>query len=119
MGLTFLWFSVVAWSANTITISNGGSYDFTTGAGKAYGSNQIDVYSEGIWSFYSGDINQDQFIDANDYPFFDYDNFNAVAFVYLDSFGVDSDINGDGFTDANDYPIFDNNNFKAVMSIHP
>ena len=63
---------------------------------------------------FTGDINQDEFVDPNDYPYFDIDNSNGVSGVY-----VNTDLNGDGFVDPNDYPYFDLNNSSGVSSIHP
>jgi hypothetical protein len=73
-----------------------------------------DDYFEGIYSIYSGDINQDEYIDASDYPFFDADNANGANSAYLTT-----DLNGDGFVDASDYPFFDGNNANGIFSIHP
>ena len=101
------------WSANPITVGAvPATYDFTTAANKAFGDNMIQI--GGIWAFYTGDINQDEFIDAGDYSPFDNDNLNGVAGVY-----VATDMNGDGFVDAGDYAIFDNNNLNGIQSIHP
>ena len=67
----------------------------------------------GVWAFYSGDMNQDEFIDTTDFPIYDADN-QAAATGHLVS-----DLNGDGITNATDYPIFDNNNQNAISSMHP
>ncbi len=101
------------WSANPVAVGAVPAiYDFTTAANKAFGDNMIQ--SGGVWMLYTGDLNQDDFIDASDYPGFDFDNFNGVAGVY-----VATDMNGDGFVDASDYPVFDSNNFNAVQAIYP
>ncbi|MEP7165178.1 MAG: reprolysin-like metallopeptidase [Ferruginibacter sp.] len=88
-------------------------YNFTTAANKAFGDNQVQV-AAGIWAFFTGDLNQDEFIDVSDYPFFDSDNLGGVSGVY-----ASTDMNGDGFVDVSDYPVFDNNNLSGVSSIHP
>jgi hypothetical protein len=88
-------------------------YDFTTAANKAMGDNQVQVQT-GKWAFYTGDLNQDDFIDGNDFPAFDTDSFNGVSSEY-----VATDMNGDGFVDGNDFPVFDANSFNGVTSIHP
>ena len=77
------------------------------------GDNQVEVQT-GKWAFYTGDLNQDDFIDGNDFPPFDTDSFNGVNSEY-----VATDMNGDGFVDVNDFPVFDNNSFNGVSSIHP
>ena len=88
-------------------------YDFTTAANKAMGDNQAEVQT-GIWAFYTGDLNQDDFIDGNDFPPFDTDSFNGVSQVY-----AATDMNGDGFVDGNDFPVFDVNSFNGVSAVHP
>ena len=84
------------------------SYDFTTAASKAAGDNMKNL-GDGKWACFTGDLNQDDFIDANDFPLFDADNGN-VAGEY-----VATDMNGDGFVDANDFPVYDGNNGREVM----
>ena len=74
----------------------------------------MDSLGDGNWAFYTGDINQDGYIDANDFPPYDADNHSAVRFVY-----ATTDFNGDGYVDANDYPVFDGNNHHGVHLIRP
>lgn len=101
------------WSANPVAVGAVASnYDFSTAANQAFGDNMIQI--GGVWTLYTGDMNQDEFIDAGDYSGFDNDNLNGVSGVY-----VATDMNGDGFVDAGDYSIFDNNNLNGVQSIHP
>jgi hypothetical protein len=88
------------------------SYDFTTAASKAFGDNMIEVET-GVFAMYSGDINQDEFVDPFDYPSFEFDNV-TFATGYLNT-----DLNGDGFIDPFDYPVFELNNVNFVMSAHP
>jgi len=104
--------SIPTWSSSAVTIP--GSYDFTTSMLKAYANNMTDVLGEGIYSFYTGDINQDEFIDIFDFPQFDYENQNFVFFQYSSS-----DLNGDGFVDIFDFPVYDTNNQNFIFSIHP
>ncbi len=105
--------TVQTWSANPVPVGAvPASYDFTTAANKAFGDNMVQIGS--VWAFYTGDLNQDEFIDVNDFPDFDNDSFNGVAFEYKAT-----DMNGDGFVDVNDFPVFDNNSFNGVTSIHP
>ena len=49
-------------------------YDFTTAQNKAYGNNLKLV--NGKWCIYSGDVNQDGFIDINDQSQVFIDNIN-------------------------------------------
>ena len=106
--------TVQTWSANPIACSdNTALYDFTTAPDKAYGNNQVQV-EPGVWAFFTGDMNQDEFIDGNDFPPFDADSYNGVNTVY-----VATDLNGDGFVDGNDFPVFDNNSYNGVSAVHP
>ena len=106
--------TVATASASTVSFVSGvaTNYDFTTSASQAFADNQIMVDS-GVYALYTGDLNQDGFIDANDFPLFDTDNLSGLFGNYA------SDINGDGFVDANDFPLFDGNNLNAIMSILP
>ena len=88
-------------------------YNFTTAANKAYANNQVQVVP-GIWAFFTGDLNQDQFIDPFDFWGFDTDSQNGVQGVY-----VATDFNGDGFVDPFDFQVFDENSQNGVSSIHP
>ena len=104
--------SIQTWSAAPVTLP--GTYDFTSAITQAYLSNMVDAFGEGIFSFYSGDINQDEFVDIFDFPDFDADNQNFVSASY-----VATDLNGDGFVDIFDFPPFDANNQAFIMSMHP
>jgi hypothetical protein len=104
--------SIETWSTTPITIGASSSYNFTTSANKAYGDNMKEM-EPGVWAFYSGDINQDGFIEASDFPLLNNDN-DAFAEGYLNT-----DINGDGFVEASDYPILNNNSDNFIESIHP
>ena len=106
--------TIQTWTANPVacTVSTA-LYDFSTAANKAFGDNQIEV-STGVWAMYTGDMDQDDFIDGNDFPYYDVDSFNGVNGVY-----ANTDLDGDGFVDGNDYPLYDVNSFNGVLSIHP
>lgn len=78
----------------------------------AYADNQVEV-EPGVFAMFSGDLNQDGYIDPFDYTILDSDNL-AFAYGY-----VVSDLNGDGFVDPYDYVIFEKNNLNFVSSIHP
>ena len=106
--------AIQTWSTNPVTCSvSTALYDFSSAANRAMGNNQVEVET-GVWAFYTGDLNQDDFIDGNDFPAFDNDSFNGIAQVY-----VATDMNGDGFVDGNDFPVFDVNSFNGVSSVHP
>ncbi len=106
--------TIQTWSKNPVALSNATpQYNFSSASTQAKGNNQVQVQA-GIWAFFTGDLNQDDFIDGNDFPAFDADSFNGVNSVY-----VATDMNGDGFVDGNDFPVFDNNSFNGVSSVHP
>jgi hypothetical protein len=104
--------AVQTWSANPVAIGATSSYNFTTAANKAFGDNMKEV-SPGVWAFYSGDINQDGFMDFPDYSllFNSGDNFEEGYVI--------TDLNGDGFVDFNDYPILFNNADNFIESLYP
>ena len=104
--------SIQTWSALPSLLP--GTYDFTTSPSQAFGGNVVDVYGEGIYAIFTGDVNQDEFIDIFDFPNYDFDNQNFVSFQY-----VNTDFNGDGFVDIFDFPVFDNNNQLFIFSLHP
>ncbi len=105
--------AIETWSANPISIVSGTLYDFTTAASQAFGNNLVEV-EPGIWALYSGDMNQDGYMDGFDYPMFDDDAQNNVSGVY-----VATDLNGDGYVDGFDYPVFDANSQQNVQAIKP
>jgi Dockerin type I domain len=78
----------------------------------AFGDNQVEVET-GVWAIYSGDVDQDGYIDILDYLILDAD-------VQLGSSGyLPSDLNGDGFVDIFDYLILDVNIQKGVSVARP
>ena len=104
------------WTANPVACAASTAlYNFTTAANKAMGDNQVEVGS-GIWAFFTGDINQDDFIDGNDFP--EYDSESASGGLF-DGTYTRTDMNGDGFVDGNDFPVFDINSSSGVSSAHP
>ena len=105
--------SLETWSANPISLDSQSSYDFTTGATQAYGQNMISL-NNGAFAIYSGDINQDGFIDSFDFPSLDTDIFNGVSSIY-----VNTDLNGDGFVDSFDFPILDINSYNGMSTVTP
>jgi len=76
-------------------------YDFTTSASQAYGNNM--VLKDGLYCIYSGNVNGDNVIDAEDLLVVD----NAV-FNYATGTNV-ANLNGDNIVDIEDMAICDNN----------
>ena len=101
------------WSSTPVLIGQQSVYDFSTAASQAYGDNQAEV-EPGIFALYTGDINQDGFIDSFDFPALDTDIFNGVTSVY-----VNTDLNGDGFVDGFDFPFLDINSFNGASVMAP
>lgn len=104
---------VKTWTATPQSVGSAPlNYDFTSASAKAYGGNMVQV-KPGIWSFYSGDINQDGLIDATDYTVWEA-RYNDFAF------GVESaDLNGDGMVDAADYTIWEASYNQFVSEVPP
>lgn len=78
----------------------------------AYGDNQKEV-EPGVFAIYSGDINQDGFMDILDQSVLDNDLQNFASGYVL------SDLNGDSFVDILDQAILDNNVFNFIGVISP
>ncbi|GEM_PF-813475 len=101
------------WSAGPVAIAlTTPTYDFTTAAAKAFGNNMVEV-ENGVWSLYSGDLNQDDVINNSDSGnlFTDIENAN---FGYLAT-----DLNGDGVVDNSDSTYFFNNAQNTVFTVRP
>jgi hypothetical protein len=105
--------AVQTWSALPVTMTNNGSYDFTSSSSHAYFDNMIEV-TTGVWAFFSGDVDpQDEVVDILDQGAIDNDSFNFVGGY------VPTDVNGDGVVDILDQGIVDNNAFNFIGSAHP
>lgn len=87
------------------------SYDFTTAASQAFGSNMVNVGGE--WSLYTGDVNQDGIVDLSDLALIDNDAFNFVTGY------VSTDLNCDGLVDLTDAAFADNNGLNFVAVVKP
>ncbi|MBK8683837.1 MAG: hypothetical protein IPN26_02005 [Bacteroidetes bacterium] len=103
---------VELWSANPIVMTPSLTYDFTTAAAQAFGSNQVSV-GPGIWAMYCGDINQDDVIDGLDYNEWETDN-NIFASGYYST-----DLNGDGVVDGLDFLYWEQNNNNFIGAVTP
>jgi hypothetical protein len=105
--------SLETWSATAQTVgATPLTYDFTTAANKAYGNNMIQLES-GVYGFYSGDLNQDGFIESGDFPSLYNDNDAGLEGYYS------TDLNGDGFVESGDYPILFNNSDSGIEISRP
>jgi hypothetical protein len=108
--------AIETWSGVALTLSGATlTYDFTTALSKAFGQN-MKLLETGDYGFYSGDLNQDGYIDIFDFPAYDIANQSGGAY---DGTYVVTDINGDGYVDIFDFPIYDSNNQLNVQVVTP
>ncbi len=114
--------SIQTWSANPVITSLNTSYDFSTAANKAFGSNMTLTGTPPHWAIYSGDISdantglvgiQDEIVDSQDYT----DMENAVSQI-LSGYNA-QDLTGDGIVESFDYTIMENNVSSIIFSVHP
>lgn len=108
--------SIETWSANSLAVSRSASvsYDLTTSASQAFGSNLIQIDTSPVrFAVYSGDVNQDGIVDATDISQIDNDASNFVTGY------VSTDLTGDEFVDGTDFSIADNNAANFVSIIVP
>ncbi len=100
------------WSKTPQTFSaHALNYDFTTDATKAFGNNLKKVGTK--WCIYSGDVNQDGFINSADLLLI-----HNIAINYSSGY-LSADLNGDNFVDLNDLILCDDNVFMSVGKITP
>ncbi|UPT71110.1 MAG: YDG domain-containing protein [Flavobacterium sp. JAD_PAG50586_2] len=111
--------SLQLWSANPVLISESTAYDFSTGLDQAYTDGSFEpmaTLAPGVYGMYSGDLNQDDFIDPADFPSFELDQDNsAINGLYL----LSGDMNGDTFVDPADYPVYDGNAYLGLFAQYP
>jgi len=104
---------IETWSNTPINLFSDSTvnYNFTSNITQAYGNNIVQVDASPVrFGIYSGDINQDGIIDAEDLSNVDNDAANFILGYSL------SDINGDNFVDASDISRVDNNIGKIAIT---
>lgn len=103
--------SLEVWSATAVRIFEDqfNEMDFTV-AGNTYGNNSFNAGKRSV--MHSGDVNQDGFIDLEDYSLIENDVWNFTNGY------VASDLNGDEFVDIEDLSIIESNidKFLSVKS---
>lgn len=107
--------SLETWSASPLNLTNGSSwvsYNFASSSANSYGNNV--VQKESVWCFFSGDVNQDGYIDLTDVLQIQND-----AGIFLAGTYVLTDLNGDFATDLTDLLITYNNSADFVSVIKP
>ncbi|MFZ1321299.1 MAG: hypothetical protein WAT71_07055 [Ignavibacteria bacterium] len=112
------------WSQLPINMVRGGTYGSagsplnfsfgTTSSNQAYNNNQISV-GTGVVAIYSGDVNDDGYIDVTDLVLIDNDAANFVS----DGCCLKTDLTGDGFVDLSDYILADNNSANFITHESP
>ena len=107
--------SMETWSAAGAGISPDSiSYNFTNASTKAFGNNQVQVDASPVgYAVYSGDMNQDGFINLTDVL----GVYNAAS-SFVNGY-VPSDMNGDYLTDLTDILITNNNSNNFVSLMRP
>jgi len=106
--------TVETWSAAAQSFTSGAlSYNFSTAAEQAYGSNMTQKGS--TWCIYSGDVAKDatNIIDLSDVIAVDNDNTYGVTTSAV------TDITGDGIVDISDVINVDNNNTYGISRQAP
>lgn len=101
------------WSASPVLCNVSPiTYDFSTGAATAYGSNLSDL-KDGRYGIWSGDVNQDGLIESTDYSGIE----NAVT-TFLYGY-VPEDLTGDNIVEASDYSLVENNALLFLFAVRP
>jgi len=109
--------SFEVWSSSSVLWSDSLVYDFTSSASSAYSNGShspMKQLSSGRFGLYSGDVNQDGIIDAED-----------LDIVWLATFGSPgsdywiSDLNADEIPDAEDLDILWLNSFGSLAVSRP
>ena len=116
--------SLFTCSAYPVLLQAVTSYDFRLRADSAFGIpylagfpyEQQYNFGDGFFGIYSGDVNQDEYIDTGDVTVIDNDNLSGL---FLPGGYWLTDINGDGYVDTGDVTPADNNNSAGVLSQHP
>lgn len=89
-------------------------FRFSDFASRAFGDNQIEVdNSPSLFGIYSGDVNQDDIIDAGDLSEVENDVANSVSGY------ANTDVTGDDFVDGSDQSIVENNASLGISALTP
>lgn len=105
--------SIETWSKSGGEVFTAGNltYNFTTAASQAFGSNQ--VFANGKYCMFTGDPNQDGIVDGGDGALIDNDAANfAIGYLV-------TDLNCDTIVDGTDAAYADNNAANFVSKITP
>ena len=107
------------WSASPISFTNTTEYNFIQNVSNAYGIVSPPVLNQvapGVFALFSGELNDDGYIDGMDYVTFETDLYSSA---YGDLFLLDGDFNGDSYVDASDFSKFDYNSQLGLYYQRP
>lgn len=104
--------SLETWSSLPVLISNICTYNFTSSASQAFGDNEIQLES-GVFGIWSGDVNQDDFIDDTDFLTIE-NGSNVFGIGY-----IPEDITGDWIIESSDYSMIENNTGSIITLLRP
>jgi len=106
--------SIETWSNPFSFVNDEASYSFLNSASAAFGGNQIQVDNSPIrFAIYSGDVNQDGFVNLNDIILISNNSSNFINGY------VNTDLNGDNITNLNDILLSYNNSKGFVSVVRP
>lgn len=107
------------WSASPVTMTSGGTYDFSTALNKAFGNNQVNV-SAGVFAIWSGDVTngvtaglQDGFINEADFT-----TEQSILTALLTAYDY-RDLSGDKLIESSDYSLIENNVKLNISRMKP
>jgi hypothetical protein len=104
--------AIETWSYSAVEMDSSINYDFSTAASKAFGNNQAEL-GNGLFGFYSGDVNQDGAIESSDYSIMENDVI-SILFGYMST-----DLTGDGSVESSDYALMENNIIRLIFVQRP
>jgi hypothetical protein len=113
------------WSASPIAISASTALNFATNAIISYSDESptsqfyvspVHEIASGLYGMWLGELNDDEFLDSQDFPAFDADVYSSA---YLGTYMLDGDLNGDAYVDATDYAVFDFNSRQGAYLQRP
>ena len=107
------------WSANPVSFNIYSEYNFIQNVSNAYGLASPPVLNQvapGVFALFSGELNDDGYIDGSDYASFETDLYSSA---YSNLFLLNADLNGDSYVDATDFSKFDYNNQLGLYYQRP